>query len=359
MRHKLSVLALLLLLAFCSQVSAEFIVHTIYFQPTNAQHIVEVKDKISGQVLLSQDFYKREMDKHGFGEKTYRLEKHNTGQVLIHHVRGKNASHFYVNETSKKVFAELPHRFNQNTAPSSKKDKVLIIVVGGIRLVNGESSGVGWPFTTGRYGGACVLAYANPNFNERLITHEIGHCFGLYHKPLSETNKKQLLHYEARWLDKHYHFNKRQNNGTFPRTEADEPQMSHVGQTLKVKFELPVRSNKGLHQAYIFATSKLNTLAWDYLNGKQQDTIVFELDRRDWVNIYLQVMDIDGSYIFKKYNITLPPLPENIDPNKNKNPEDIDEPDEDGTNNKTDEIPESVTPYRKKVLIWGILKKRR
>ena len=144
----------------------------------------------------------------------------------------------------------------------------------------------------------------------KLFAHEIAHCFGLQHNDTDFT----LKHYEARWLDKHYHFNENVNNFTFPQMNLNQITMTAT-RDQTIQFELEVTSDVGLHQAIISESSQIQTIAWDFLNGENKDTILFEADRDEWTSrMYLFVMDLRGNYTAKTLSLTLPP---EIGPAKN------------------------------------------
>lgn len=306
---------LLIAITFMRTASAEFIVKTIYFQPTNAAAFADVQDKISKLSIACQELYASEMDRHGFGEKTYRLEKDGDNNVRIHHVVGKHAADHYVLKTSSKVFLELPDKLNPTTPPGNKKDVVQVIIVGGITHINGNSWGIGWPYHSGRYGGTGLMAGASPHLSVNIIFHELRHCFGLYHQ---ENGKSGTLeHYEARWLSKHYHFNNTANNFTFPKPVNMTPTITNSGDNL-VRFELELTSEIGLYQAQIFRDNDLVVIGWDYLNGKDKDTAMFEVKRDKWTPIItFQVMDTRGNHRMVAINVALPPPEES----KPKNPD--------------------------------------
>ena len=122
-----------LLLAFIfTSLSAEaFVVKTIFFKPTDAGVISDAK--IAVFLRGVQQLYADEMQRQGFGRKTFRLEEIN-GTIRIHRVNGRRTSNQYLNNTWENVLAELPDRFNPNTEPWEKQDDIHIIIVGGIHL---------------------------------------------------------------------------------------------------------------------------------------------------------------------------------------------------------------------------------
>lgn len=322
---RFSILVFLFLFICANILSAEFVVQTIYFQPTDAPDIDKIREKIQDIMKETQDLYKSEMNRHGFGNKTFRLQERDN-KVIVHHVNGNNASHHYENNSWNRILADLPNKFNTNTEPWNKQDSIMVIIVGGIRHIDGWAWGVGWPRHSNRYGGTCINAEGSGHFNAHLIFHEIGHCFGLYHKEPNIHADGKLEHYEARWLDKHYHFNNITNNFTFPKTLKDNPIMTNMENSI-IRFELDVTSNIGLHQAQIFRKSDIIVIDWDYLNGNNRDTATFEVSREKWdTTVVLQIMDTRGNYHMKDINISLPEKMDNKNPDLIKS-EDIDIPD--------------------------------
>ena len=76
----LMILFLILLIPITAD-AQQFIVRTIYFQPTDAP---APSDRIPDLMLEVQDFYQSEMERHGYGAKTFRLENDANGNPSIH-----------------------------------------------------------------------------------------------------------------------------------------------------------------------------------------------------------------------------------------------------------------------------------
>ena len=295
---------LLFVFIFTSLTAEAFVVKTIFFKPTDAAVVSDAK--IAGLLKGTQRLYADEMQRQGFGRKTFRLEEIN-GNISVHRVNGRRTWNQYLNNTWENVLAELPDRFNPNTEPSEKQDDIHIIIVGGIHLVDNSGWGVGWPHHSNRYGGNMVVAANSGHLNISLIAHELGHCFGLYHKPEgTDPDPPSLEHYEARWLDRHYHFNNRANNFTFPRT-IGSPTLTAVPKMDKIQFQLQVSSNIGLHQAVVIRDPNVLVVGWDYMNGETHGTIEFQTDRWKWRNkVTVMIMDTLGNYHMKDFYVTLP-----------------------------------------------------
>ncbi len=296
-----------------------FVVDCIYFKPSDiGDHRL---DKIKRTITEAQIRYEEEMHRHGFGRKTFRLQRDATGEIIIHKVNGLNGWRSYTQNTWDKLLPELPDRFNPETPVWDKQDRVRLIIIGGLEYTNGVSWGVGWPRHSNRYGGTALIAANSGHFSAGLIFHELGHTFGLYHKPPG-MDPEALDEYEARWLDKHYHFNHRHNNFNLPTAEWRTPKLTAIRPD-NIKIEIKAAADLGLHQAEIFRQEDITVVGYDYLNGEKTDIISIQAHRRAWSDkIFLKLMDNHGSYIMIDMNIQLPSQNEiPLTNNDLKNPE--------------------------------------
>ena len=127
MKNTIPVTILLtLLLIPIADAQQEYIVRTAYFQPTDApkptRRLIEL-------LRESQVFYRSEMERHGYGARTFQLETDGNGNVDFHHVRGKHNTAHYLDDTFNRVRSELP--FQHPRVPANVQDNVLVIIVGG------------------------------------------------------------------------------------------------------------------------------------------------------------------------------------------------------------------------------------
>ena len=131
----LTLFILLTLLGFVLAGAADaelpFIVRTIYFQPTNAP---APTDRIAELMLEVQDFYHAEMERNGYGAKTFRLETDTDGNVVVHTVKGRNNIAHYSATTAASIRQELP-------AELKNSNNIYVIIVAGLRLVRQPGMG--------------------------------------------------------------------------------------------------------------------------------------------------------------------------------------------------------------------------
>ena len=103
-------LILSMLLLWVSMVSdAQFVVKTIYFQP---QGTPDKTAEIRETMAEVHDYFGKEMQRNGFGLKTFHIERDANDQVLVHTVKGRHPTANYIADTTYDAIApELPNRF--------------------------------------------------------------------------------------------------------------------------------------------------------------------------------------------------------------------------------------------------------
>ena len=286
-----------------------YTVRTVYFQPIDAP---PPTTQIISILVKSQNFFRSEMKRHGYGAKTFKLEKSKTGTIGFHHIKAKHNTAHYSHDTYNRAKSELSHYL---TSPIYARDNVLVIIVAGLNNLNTGDKGYGGYYLGDNTGGFVIIV--NKALNFKNLTHEIGHTFGLNHSTNPEaimyTGSKYLLKYEARWLDRHPFFNdKRIRNGT-PQIIENLP-ITAIGDN-KLQFKIILKSQNELYQAQITRNKSQDRLSVviDTAEIKGLSTtikmIVNRENLRNGDNIDIQIMDIYGNKAHKTLNnITLPKL---------------------------------------------------
>ena len=302
-------LILSILLISVSMVSdAQFIVRTVYFQPTDAPNPTR---QIFEFLTKSQDFYRTEMQRHGYGPKTFKLETDGAGNPGIHHIRGKHNTAHYRTDTYSRVNSELPFHFNR---AADAQDNALVIIVAGIDLLSTGKRGFGGYFTGNKAGGVAIIAGEALIFE--LLAHEIGHTFGLQHtthpNAIMNAGSDILLDYETRWLDRHHFFNDTHIRNSLPRFVKSLP--IETIENNNVQFKIVAESQNGLYQAQLSRKRGGFVVGTAEIEGKSA-TIKVDMRRAELINgddVDIQIMDIHGNKTLQTlHNITLPdPIPE-------------------------------------------------
>ena len=164
-------LFILTVASICSAAD-QFIVRVLYFQSKGADPVNHQKyDTIIKDI---QAFFRQEMIRLDFGDKTFRIETDNNDDLLIHTVHGQHAGDHYTGEIFnayyQKIAKEIPFAIN-NTTNRREQENIYIILIGGVEIVNdglGSPWGGGWGFLSPAGGGAAI----NENF-EKLYPHHL------------------------------------------------------------------------------------------------------------------------------------------------------------------------------------------
>ena len=351
-----------LLLIPTTHAQLPFIVQVVYFKPVGAPPAPDTVAEVMADV---QTLYRTEMERNGYGAKTFRLETDNTGKVIVHTVNGRQNTAHYRATTYDSIKAELPNRFlNQNN--------ITVIIAGGLRLIDNRVWGIGFPIYGWVCGGQALIAAENPNFGVPLIAHELGHALGLYHNIIGDPSIMgrgrgapadviEFNDYETRWLDKHHYFNEVHAIAHIPEV-VHAHRFREVQQDI-IRFRFDIESLGELHQAQVYRLSDVAIVGWVRLSGNL-DTAEF-LIRRDRLKnqkrMGIQMMDTLGNHNI--LHVSLGDLPNHIvDPNKNEVLVDgnvVAPPNPTSTDTDAPKKKLSTSPQGKLVLLWARLRMRR
>ena len=304
----IGIFALLLALTNTAESGQPFIVKTIYFKPLGANHMRD--SEIEEIVKYARDLYADEMERNGFDRKTFIVESDRTDSLIVHRVNGNKTAQHYRNNTLDTIMEEMPNEYKIGNKP----DEVHLIIIGGMgRIDNNANYGTAISFSLGSFGGTTLVAANTDDFGAKVgdvVFHELGHCFGLSHKPEKMNPKVSALeHFEARWLDKSYHFNDFQHNFTtfpasFSKSRRDTIKLSATHENT-IKFEFEITHTHGLHQAMLTENGTFKNS--DYLNGEKKDTVRFEMPREEWAEeMSLFLIDTNGNYHYYVLQLSLP-----------------------------------------------------
>ena len=355
--------AVIALMGFVLTADAQqFIVRTIYFQPTNAPGPTR---QIFELLTETQDFFRSEMQRHGYGAKTFRHKTDGKGNINIHIIKGRHKMDHYLDDTYNRVKSELP--FQYFTAKA--QDNVLVIIVGGINLLSTGRRAFAGYFTGNKAGGVAIISGEVLTFP--LMAHEIGHTFGLNHAnnpdAIMWNGSDILLDYEAHWLDRHHFFNDTHiRNGLFQIVK--KLPIEAIGNN-EVCFKVVAESQNNLYHAQMYRKRESLVIGFTEIQGKSAafEVNVSRVLVRDGDHVSIQIMDIHGNKTVKAFgNITLPePIlpekpevadkPEVVIEDKGVIEEPVECPDCDPPNDETDL---AIDPRWRLATQWAVLKQR-
>ena len=283
-------------------------VQAAYIRPADTSEPSQAMiNKIGNTLVEVQSFYASEMERHGYGRKTFAID--NTIGIF----RSKYTKADYSSRTSELVFEEIIK--NEQVL-----EKIYVVIVGGIDLVDTVHGGlaIGSDYACGGCKGAVILTASDRSFSMKIMAHELGHTFGLNHISHLKGNylmgsappgDHPLMDYEAHWLNVHPFFNKRDHNhsGRLPfvgNLQPPEP----VGLDW-IHYFVDVSSPSGVHQVQLVSHNNVLVESYDWVSGRS-DTAIF-LVKRDWVyqnqDAWIHLIDKNGLYTAKYVRLEAPP----------------------------------------------------
>ena len=280
-------------------------VRLIYFFPRDRQPHPDINAKIDGLIKDTQKLYADEMERHGFGRKTFRFETDVHGNAVVYHVKGRFMDQEY-NDGKASVMADIHEQLGGSQIDFH------VIDVSDYPPFRQRPAFASLFITSSISAGTFMPAFGSV-FNASIAAHELGHAFGLEHDYRGDGNIMasgrdgipRLSRCAAEWLDVNPHFNPDRTTRHGPThdnttIEMLPPSLVSPPNTIRLRFK--VTDPDGLHQVQLRTNGLLT--ACQNLNGKTNDTVGFTLPslRRGTtigeglrvVGVSLMVADVHG-----------------------------------------------------------------
>ena len=284
-----------------------WLVSLIYFRPSDRPIRPNVDAEIAALIKEAQRFFADEMERHGFGRKTFQFETDAHGNAVVHHVNGK-----FPNAHYQQNYDSWKDEIGEQTYIPRRSITAYML----------DSDPAGRSFTEfGGYGGGSpygggIAAIDSRLWGWRTIAHELGHAFGMtYH----DHRARSLMSYRgfdgslspcfAAWLDVHPAFNstvvRRSTRATIqmlPATLAAPPN------AIRLRFTVTAPAGS-LYQARLLTPEKNVRMGYDFNSGgligcKRIDgnptssTVEFVTALTpDTESVDLQIIGIDGDSV--------------------------------------------------------------
>ncbi len=311
------------------------VIRIIYLLPKDKEPRLSTAKKLDRSIKKIQQFYADQMEHHGFGRKTFRVETDEKGRAKIHFVKEGQIIHYdmsndiwlAVTDSESISWSEqIIHAGHNQTFPyssdhSHRLDNISIDSIKGAfhgKLVYLYFNGSNWKVTAYQLREAFGLHYVhlvyNPNALKRLFS-RINNMM-----PWGK-NIAKLSKCEAEWLDKSRFFNP---NQPFvdkpPRINLNVFPVDAIGSR---RFQFEVADEDGMHQAQLFVskrikdqfmiTSKEFHEGCHILNGKKKAVVEFEITDTAVKEVRLQMIDLLGNTASRRFRIKdkTPESPEN------------------------------------------------
>ena len=253
-------------------------VRMIYFLPNDRPYRAEVVQDMKDRMREVQGFYSASMRARGHGDRTFRFETDAAGEPMVHRVDGQHADSHYLEDTFGKVLDQVEQTFdierNVYLAVIDISTDVIDRLAGGIGISNGKIGGFG-----------LVTSDEMDPFNfHNVVSHELGHAFGLYHDFRDDRNVMSYGNWEesglsacnAGFLAVNPHFNADIpiEAGSSPAIERTSP-LTYPKEAKSVSIQLDVSDAEGLHQVILFVKRR-QVKACRELAGRTQAGVAFD-----------------------------------------------------------------------------------
>ena len=294
-------------------------VRSIYIKPRDvAVPTPHVIAKFKGMIKGVQHYYRNEMERHGYGPKTFNIETDKDGDPKITVVHSEYDRKILLDRTSIIVEGVIMEDF-------AGDQNLFVVIVGGIELVNSIHGGLANRVDGGSCGGCrgvAILGEGDRSFEFSIMAHELGHVFGLSHILHTKgnflmgrkgINDYPLADYEAHWLNIHPYFNGRGHDWSdgIPTVKKVHPPKA-VG-TDWIRYLIDIESGNELYQTQLMLHNNITIIGYDRING-HTDTAEFFVRREDMLgnDTWIHTIDSQGNHNAEYLRLEIP-APESIE----------------------------------------------
>ena len=306
-------------------------VRVIYFLPNGRAPHPDIDTKLDTLMRDTQRFFADEMERNGYGRKTFRLETDASGKTLVHHFDGQFTAHYYNVQDcfTERILPELGEQFDTS--------KNIYVVAADVVYPGSWWRGGGQAYL----GGSNVLyiplddpGEAEQSFIDTYFSgHEMGHSLGLLHDfRNSNIFGAEIMSYEVgvdldgrrlsrcavEWLDVHPNFNTSETAPSLnkPATIRQLPPLAYPPNAVSLRFE--VTDPDGLHQVQLVIPREygFSLHGCRSLNSRKSSTIEFittELTPGPNHEVRLGIIDVHGNFSWNSYSIRVDDDIERVD----------------------------------------------
>ncbi|MCG9132628.1 hypothetical protein J5I95_13200 [Candidatus Poribacteria bacterium] len=305
-------------------ISEEDMVRLVYFLPRDRSMQPDIWNKLDTLIRDVQSFYANQMERNGFGRKTFTFETDENGETLVYRVDGQFTDWHYHTKTQDKVYTEVASQFDM------EKHAYLIVVDISSEFINTENTcGVGgghWlegETIVRTRGGYAVIPASGQCFDgesgTEVTAHELGHAFGLEHDFRDDAYimsygaaPHRLSKCAAGWLAVHRFFNTDQTAFNAPTLLQMLTPSSYPPNAKNFNLQFEVTDVDGIHQVQLIVPAtaedpapgaKLHSCSEGHAKSRTVEFSAPTLTAHPINTIALQVIDMHGNITRQEYTL--------------------------------------------------------
>ncbi len=305
------------------------VVRLIYRLPKDKEPTPNITEKLDKLIRKVQDFYADEMERHGFGRKTFTFETDKNGKAKIYLLKENQTNNYDLSNDIWLIFVDQVLKsprsvptgydstnFNETFVYPTKRR---IIVKDKIWMSDVE----------GFIGNKTSVSSTKKGFDWKLTVHELKYTFAAldqkHRKYEPNTYKRFFLRInsimpwgkgwvklskcQAEWLNKSRFFNP--NQPFFDKRPDIEMNVLKVDASDSRLFQFTLSDEDGIQQVQIFTPeiTKYQSRMSKFegcrtLNGKKEATVEFEISDPEIKNGEVRMIDMHGNIASREFRIT-------------------------------------------------------
>lgn len=289
------------------------VVRILYLLPTGKTPLPDIKEKIDTTLKSVQNLYADEMERHGFGRKTFTYETDENGKAKVYLIKEKPA---YVPDFSNDIWLAV-----YDEKPGNWIGDYQIHNSSANKTFRYPGKGIGNPLTGYCHGKLVTTGIKNLKRNE--LASALRPAFDLPNTPpqryefnalirlFKRMNNKmpwvrkwhKLTRCEAEWLDKNRFFNP--NQPFFDKRPEIEMNVSDEDGSDTRLFKFAIRDDDGIHQVQLLSEKNIGNQQELYncqaLNGKKKADVVFSVTDLKLHTFVLRMIDMQGNIAQREF----------------------------------------------------------
>ena len=301
---------------FAQITTSDNMVRLVYFVPRWRQPQPDINTKLDTLIKNVQTFYADEMERHGFGRKTFAYETDSHSNAVVHRINGNFLDTHYHHYTSDKVTEEVSRHFD-----FSKNVYLIVVDISTERIDGACGKGADNWSHAGDWGGRAFIPASgdclNTDFGFKLIAHELGHAFSVFHDFSDDAyimsfgrNRRELGSCTAEWLNINRYFNAPQTPSNNSETTFRMVSLILYPSSYTIRFGFEISDPDGLQHAQLLtpatsiyeAPGEPKLLGCRKLEGERK-TVEFVTTELTTLSksVTLRVVDGVGNFSWRSY----------------------------------------------------------